>query len=666
MSANQETLALEGAHTADQIRSYVLRSDAIVACCVLDVHVIQQALKDIEAYWLGNVPCRNVRLVGILISVAEYESRSIYSIDDGTASINCIHKRSVRLSSEHVVGESSFHHSRGYNPGDTVSVVGKIETYKGSVHQASAESCSSPDAESRHLLNVLEQHRTVYSQPFVIPPLPAPATPRKHGRPNSQLDCPSMASTPTTASHSSPISSPQKKDSTRLRHPSRLRSKDLNENVFRMYLSYVAISTLSVPEPAPKDIPPDSVSDSVENSTPKISRTLISANVSDKTPRRPSRPLADPFGSPTPRKSVAQPLVIADASSTPTLGVTLSYLRRVRVLAELAMRVVDQAAHERDKVLRHAERNARSKYEALQSLSSEHQPPRSTGTRSISPGLASSSHHHHKSSRPSQVITSSKRSEGGPDTGVKSSHPRHSMTTDKHNTSRSSRVSSASHKSSSRAKSQPAFPPEETTRRAAYHAMQSKLHAEDKQKRATRTKRLFESALRTLVKEGELIVYDGPRRQIPASDKTAGRSMFTLSGIWPDVTNTTTSSGVSYSVVSSISSGPSCFDLGISEDNDEALSDPSDSEDAYIPVTPQTLRPVMLSALRRTLMRHRGGVDLDTWMRTLRGDGQWAQVSDLVVKETLEVLRQEEWVAKVGGGRWDFTRGSWARSLKFN
>jgi hypothetical protein len=33
---------------------------------------------DIEAYWLGNVPCRNVRLVGILIAATEYESRSIY------------------------------------------------------------------------------------------------------------------------------------------------------------------------------------------------------------------------------------------------------------------------------------------------------------------------------------------------------------------------------------------------------------------------------------------------------------------------------------------------------------------------------------------------------------------------------------------------------------
>jgi hypothetical protein len=454
----------------------------------------------------------------------------------------------------------------------------------------------------------------------------------------------------------------------RLRHPSRLRSKDLNENVFRMYLSHVMISTLSVPESAFEDtLFLEPALENVDNSTPKLSRTRNSTSTTDTTPKRLSRHLVDPIGSPTPKKSTAQSLSIAEVSPNPILGVTLSYLRRVQMLAELARRVVDQAAHDRDKMLRHAERNARTKYEALHQPSLEHRSSRSTGTSSVSEASRSATASHHKKS---STTTSSKLLERSSLTDAESSQSQYSTTAQKHSTSRISRVPSALHGSSSRSKSQHALMPEEAARRAAYHAKQSKLHAEDRQKRPARTKRLFESALRTLVREGELIVYEGPRRRIPAFNKPTGRTASALHGIWADVTNTTASSGMSLSTVSSALSAPSCSDLDtISEDDNEpadVLSDPSDSEDAYIPVTPYTLRPAMLSALRQNLLRRSGGVDLDSWMRTLRSDDQWARVPDLVVQETLEVLRQEEWIVRIGGGRWDFTRGSWARSLKLS
>ncbi|KAG8742995.1 hypothetical protein FRC10_000565 [Ceratobasidium sp. 414] len=619
-----ENLGLESAHTADEIKSYVLRTDSIALCCVADVHSIPQALK-------------------------------------GT--INCIKKRPVRLETSELVEGSTHFQSRGYDIGDTVSVVGKIQDYK-EQRQIFVSSI-----QSRHILEVLEQHETRYSQPFTIPPLPIAATPPKHSRSESQSHyASSMASTPTTTGFSSPSRSPVcllylnqycsleltqlwKKDRARLRHPSRLRSKDLNENVFRIYLSHVLISTLSLPESSLDNSA--SIPENDNNSTPKPSRVWSSATHRETTPKRPSRAQDDVFGSPTPKKPTAQyQLAPVPAEPTgPLFGVTLSYLRRVQVLADLAGRVVDQAAHERDKAWRHAEKSERAKYEVSRKHKSQPKTSRSADELGSSLGTA-----------PPASSRSTKSS-------YNNSSSRHTSTTQIHSSSVSSRASSSTAKSPSRAKAHrtEALTPTEAARRAAYHAKQSKLHAEDAVKRPARTKRLFESALRTLVSEGGAVLHDGPKRHVPSSTKLAGkRALPTLSGIWPDVTNTTTaSSSGSLSMASSMLSGQVCSDLeNTLEDNEVAeLSDPSDGEDAYLPVTPQTLRPVLLAALRQSLMRHRGGVDFASWMRTLRGDEQWARVPDLVLNEALEVFREEEWIDKVGGGRWNFTRGSWARSL---
>ncbi|KAG9126951.1 hypothetical protein FRC07_001284 [Ceratobasidium sp. 392] len=450
-----------------------------------------------------------------------------------------------------------------------------------------------------------------------------------------------MASTPTTTGLSSPSRSP-KKDHTRLRHPSRLRSKDLNENVFRIYLSHVLISTL----PLPESLPDDSISEKINNSTPRPSRVRSSEMHPETTPKRPSRVDNDVFGSPTPKKPTAQyQLAAVPAELTgPLLGVTLSYLRRVQVLAHLARRVVDQAAHERDKVLRHAEKSARAKYEA------SHPPDGKNMTR---PATARSNANELKSlSRPKVQSASASLASKSPREDSRSCS---ASTAHMHPSSTSSRALSSAAKPPSRTKAHQveALTPTESARRATYHSKQSKLHAEDAAKRHARMKRLFEAALRTLVSEGGAVLHDGPKRHVPSSNKHAGKMTLPgLSGMWLDPTNTaSTGSSRDLSAASSLLSGQACSELeNTLEDGDEAgeLSDPSDSEDAYLPVTAHTLRPALLAALRQSLMRHRGGVDFASWMRTLKGDEQWARVPDLVLRETLDVLREEEWIDKVG------------------
>ncbi|KAH7345045.1 hypothetical protein B0J17DRAFT_638126 [Rhizoctonia solani] len=651
--------------TAGEVKSYVLRTDATAPCSIADIHAVPEALKDLDIYWLGSVPCRNVHIVGLLIEAVEYESRSIYLVDDGTASVGCLQKRPVRMSMEEIRGGSLFYRSRGFEVGDTVSVTGKIESYKKvrQLYVSSIEKCMSPDAESQHLLSVLQKHRNVYSRPFTIPPLPAPSTPKKSERASSHPGyASSMASSPSTVAFSSPVALPQK-DKPRLRHPSRLRSKDLNENVFRMYLSHIIISTLSMPESTSQDdVSLEPMLENFSNSTPRPSRTKALSGSPSHTPTRPSLSRIDSLGSPTPKKPAG--FVPTEVTAIPILGVTLSYLRRVQVLSDLARRVVDHAAHERDKAMRHTERNSRAKYEALRSSTSEQTTTRTTGASSESQASKANdpSRSRSKSSRPSHHTRVHKSSKGLSNPGSESLPPQRSSTSQSHASN-----SNAS-RSSSRSKPPPAITPEETARRAAYHTKLSKLHEEDKRKRSARTKRLFESALRTLVSEGELTLFGGPRRRIPSLNRPAEGVPLTPSGIWYDATNTTTSSTIS--TAPTALTAPSHSELEtISEDesqSEEILSEPSDSEDAYVPVTPEVLRPVMLAALRRSLLVQRGGVDLKSWMKALRSDGQWARIPDLVVKETVDILREEEWITRVGAERWDFTRGSWARSLKLS
>ncbi|QRW05592.1 hypothetical protein RhiLY_04591 [Ceratobasidium sp. AG-Ba] len=405
----------------------------------------------------------------------------------------------------------------------------------------------------------------------------------------------------------------------RLRHPSRLRSKDLNENRHQVVIS---IRRPHIQQPYYSTV-----------------RRRSNPNQSDATPKRPSRPISWELGSPTPKKPTSR----RQLSPVPPE-------ERVQVLAELARRIVNQVTHERDKVLRHAEearglnmrccihrptstavsRSQRILYwtalarlfnlERLHrvrsnwDLTNPRKPPQYLD---IAQFWNTALHHlsveqlgPYKSTKALRSTLTSHNS------GIRQLQP----------SPGSSRISVSTAKSPSRAKIQrtETLTTAEAARRATYHAKLSKLHAEDLVKRPARTKRLFESALRTLVKEGEVVLYEGPRRHVASSKSVGKRGFAASSELWPDVTNTTDGASSRHlSVASSKFTAHSSLDLEtISEDDDEfaELSDPSDSEDAYVPVTPRVLRPALLTALRQTLMRHRGGVDFASWMRTLRAD----------------------------------------------
>jgi len=145
----------------------------------------------------------------------------------------------------------------------------------------------------------------------------------------------------------------------RLRHPSRLRSRDLTENTFRIYVKHFMDNLRYLnyhPQPCEDDLDPDSDGDSI-------------AAAIDQTPATPTKRKATPGDERTPRASRTSALITPRPTPRPrphpasrpgrssehgddqetVVGCTLSFLLRVPELASLASRVVQAEARRREK-----------------------------------------------------------------------------------------------------------------------------------------------------------------------------------------------------------------------------------------------------------------------------------------------------------------------------
>nr|GAT54449.1 predicted protein [Mycena chlorophos] len=281
---------------------WTLTLEAVAECLVQDVFGARESGQKgpSEFYWIGRVPCRTVRLIGIVVGVQIYESRIAYSVDDGTGVIEC-QERPVPTKGDTNELEASV------SLGQTVVVVGRISPSRESrkILADSIAGCRSPSEEPRHWLAVRDLHASHYSldEPFVIPERPpppsstyTPSTPQHH----THALRPQTPSTRSTFAASSPLqapSSPQSQSSAlqspqKLRHPSKLRSRDLTGNTFRIYLKHYLYTAAD------------------------------------------RQPLSEPS---TPTRSAPHPK--PSSSSAPPRGFTVSYLRRVPSLALLAKQV---------------------------------------------------------------------------------------------------------------------------------------------------------------------------------------------------------------------------------------------------------------------------------------------------------------------------------------
>ncbi|KAI9447872.1 hypothetical protein H4582DRAFT_34993 [Lactarius indigo] len=329
-------------------------------------------------YHLGRVPCRSVSLVAIVVEATAYENRDLYTLDDGTGTVECTFRvdqdaQGGRASKKHDAPRSNQEPTKQRSSplipvGSVVRVQGRVRAKRNSreIYGESIERCHGPGVELAHWRQVIALHEKHYFVPeeFVVPSSSAvafgaqdvPRTPK-----SAATNVPIPVSTPST--HSTPSSSaslsPQKssKDPSlppRLRHPSRLRSRDLTENTFRIYvkhfmdnLRYLNFGSQSCGSDSDSDTNP-----AAEAQMPKTPTKQSPTTFDERTPRLRRR--GDALCTPRPpsrhTSCVGRPGFCDEARAV--VGCTLSFLLRVPELATLARRVVEAEARRREKTKR--------------------------------------------------------------------------------------------------------------------------------------------------------------------------------------------------------------------------------------------------------------------------------------------------------------------------
>ncbi|ETW78100.1 hypothetical protein HETIRDRAFT_107707, partial [Heterobasidion irregulare TC 32-1] len=399
--------------TPAEIWKWCLTPAAVARCFVRDACAMgEHAGEGFEYYLLGRVPCRTLLLVGVVVGLSEYESRAIYQVDDGTGVINCV-VRYPALAGKAVRSEERPPPKPVAEVGQLVRLAGRIRV-KGQRREVLVDQisvCKSMDEELDHWRTVIALHKESYSstEPFVItsslaPPAQAvkdaakppagrawhkaapgdrdatkrqdnvehriialPKDTAEKDALNAQTSRPAYVPTsPSTSAASSPTKSIHDPSSPpRLRHPSRLHSRDLTANTFRIYLKHYMDNAPPHDEPRGADLSSESDSDAFAPTTPTKRGRGTGARprfMDECTPRARKVARGDPAptspGGPsrTPRagRLAAREDAAAAGGSPLLLGFTLSYLRRVPELAVLAQRVVRAEARRREKAARGA------------------------------------------------------------------------------------------------------------------------------------------------------------------------------------------------------------------------------------------------------------------------------------------------------------------------
>ncbi|KAH9179528.1 hypothetical protein EDB89DRAFT_1841481 [Lactarius sanguifluus] len=362
-------------HTGEQLVNWLMSKNSVATCFIKDVLSMSESeRRGLPYYHLGRVPCRSVSLVAIVVEATAYENRDLYTLDDGTGTVECTFRvdqdaqgdrASEKQGTLRSAQEPTKQRSSPIPVGSVVRVQGRVRAKRNSreIYGESVERCHGSRVELDHWRQVIALHEKHYFAPekFVVPSPSAiafgaqdvPRTPKSAAaNPPLSVSTPSTHSTPSTSASLSPQKSSKHPSlPPRLRHPSRLRSRDLTENTFRIYvkhfmdnLRYLNFDSQSCDES-------DSDSDTnaaVIEQTPKTPTKQSRTTFDERTPRLRRR--ADALCTPRPPSRVKRSGFCDEGRAV--LGCTLSFLLRVPELAALARRVVEAEARRRDKTKR--------------------------------------------------------------------------------------------------------------------------------------------------------------------------------------------------------------------------------------------------------------------------------------------------------------------------
>ncbi|EJD47253.1 hypothetical protein AURDEDRAFT_151398, partial [Auricularia subglabra TFB-10046 SS5] len=167
--------------------AWTFSAAAVALAFARDVHELREdnagESRDVF-FWLRSVPCRMVTTVGIVVDVWEREKSFGFSVDDGTATLECVSRSTGAPTKLPLLGDTVRVTGKVYTRRRGQEVTRQLDIAQDSFHVLPAS------AESLHILNVARLHGSLYSRPFTVPTGSqiAPATPPVAG-----------PSTPTTA-----------------------------------------------------------------------------------------------------------------------------------------------------------------------------------------------------------------------------------------------------------------------------------------------------------------------------------------------------------------------------------------------------------------------------------------------------------------------------------
>lgn len=185
----------------------------------------------------------------------------------------------------------------------------------------------------------------------------------------------------------------------------------------------------------------------------------------------------------------------------------------------------------------------------------------------------------------------------------------------------------------------------------------------DQQKLHPRMKRLFGWAILQLVKEGDIISWEGRVR--PCLPRSGAHADPDTSALWKMNSSNSTAGGNS-TVFSSAS---------ISEDDEDEgeLTDPESGEEAFVSLTPAFLAAKVEDAIATLISRSTARAQASTApnrprirapaagptvheiLSFLKNDDMWRNLSEFTVNEALTFLKNEGRAWTVGGNRWELS-----------
>jgi hypothetical protein len=173
-------------------------------------------------------------------------------------------------------------------------------------------------------------------------------------------------------------------------------------------------------------------------------------------------------------------------------------------------------------------------------------------------------------------------------------------------------------------------------------------------------KRLFQWAIIQLLKEGCIVLWDGPVR------KCSNASIAETSRLWKSTASSNPTFGGPSSLFGSTMAADTTSFNKNTYDDEEAdladLSDPSPDEEAYISLTPDFSADHIEAAIKILSDRqlkmgkpYAGTAvqDILTFMR--KDDDRWQYLGDWTVKDALDALSKDGRIWRTGKDSWDVT-----------